>query len=95
MPELRFRLRWPDETEQSCYSPSTVIREHFKAGESYALPDFLVRSRVALHSASDRVRAKFGMPCSRALGQLADIERRALRFSGLPDPEVVVIGFHE
>jgi len=95
MPELQFRLRWPDETEQSCYSPSTVIREHFEAGESYELPDFVARSRAALHSASDRVRAKFGMPCSRALSQLADIEHRARRFSALPDAHVFVIGFHE
>jgi uncharacterized repeat protein (TIGR04042 family) len=95
MPELRFRLRWPDETEQSCYSPSTVIREHFKAGELYALPDFLARSRRALHSASDRVRAKFGMPCAHALGQLADIENRARHFADLPDAKVLVISFND
>jgi len=73
MPEMRFLLRWPDETEQTCYSPSTVIKEHFTAGESYSIADFLTRCRTALHLASDRVRAKFGMPCARALGQLADI----------------------
>ncbi len=95
MPELHFRLRWPDETEQNCYSPSTVIREHFRAGESYALGDFLARCRMALNLASDRVRAKFGMPCARALGQLADIEALALRFSALPDPHITVLSFHE
>ena len=95
MPEIRFDLRWPDETEQTCYSPSTVIKEHFAVGESYSLSDFLVRCRTALHLASERVRAKFGMPCARALGQLADIEHRALRFSALENARITILGFHE
>jgi uncharacterized repeat protein (TIGR04042 family) len=95
MPEMTFILRWPDATEQTCYSPSTVIKEHLKAGESYALADFLAQSRIALHMASDRVRAKFGMPCTRALGQLADIEQRATRFSAQPDAQIAILAFHD
>ena len=95
MPEIRFDLRWPDDTEQTCYSPSTVIKEHFTVGESYTLSDFLARCRTALHLASERVRAKFGLPCARALGQLADIEQRALRFSALPNAQITFLGFYE
>ena len=62
-----------------CYSPSLVIRDHLAAGRSYPLPDFLARIRTALQIASDRVQQKFGMPCTRAIGQLRAIENEAGR----------------
>jgi uncharacterized repeat protein (TIGR04042 family) len=65
MPELCFVLRWPDGTRETCYSPSTVVRDHFEPGTLYPLPDFLARSRAALTAASDRVKAIYGTPCSR------------------------------
>ena len=63
---------------ETCYSPSLVIKDYFREGESYPLADFLARSREALNIASDRVQAKYGHACSLALGQLARIEE-ALR----------------
>lgn len=80
MPEMHFRVRWPDESETRCYSPSLVIRDFFEPGKSYTLGDFLGRSRQALSIASERVRAKYGHPCSLALGQLGEIEQLAQRF---------------
>jgi uncharacterized repeat protein (TIGR04042 family) len=74
MPEMRFDIRWPDGKRESCYSPSLVIKEFFSPGQDYPVADFLARSREALGIASARVEAKFGFPCSRALGQLARIE---------------------
>ena len=82
MPELRFVIRWPDGTSEICYSPSTVVRDHFTAGALYAMPDFLTRSRTALTAASERVRQRYGYPCSLALGQLARIEAASVRFAG-------------
>ena len=95
MPEMRFHIRWPDGRAEACYSPSLVIRDYFVPGESYALADFLARSRTALQIASDRVAAKYGMPCSRALGQLARIEASALPFADSPQARVRVDGFDE
>lgn len=95
MPEMRFLIRWPDGVEVSCYSPSLVIKDYFVLGASYPLADFLQRSRTALHIASDRVEAKYGMPCSRALGQLDDIEVRARRFADTPAAIVTCIAFVE
>jgi len=95
MPEMRFSVRWPDGSEQLCYSPSLVIRDHFAPGRTYDLPDFLERSRTALTIASDRVRERYGFPCARALGQLADIEQRARRHAGDAHPTVTVTAFHE
>jgi uncharacterized repeat protein (TIGR04042 family) len=55
----------------------------------------LARSRTALGIASDRVRAKYGMPCSRALAQLARIETMANAFTGDPAARVAVDAFEE
>jgi uncharacterized repeat protein (TIGR04042 family) len=93
MPEMRFHLRWPDGSTSACYSPSLVIGEYFRPGSAYPLGDFLQRSRTALRQASERVRAKYGFSCSRALQQLEEIEQRAARFAGTADAEVAVIAF--
>lgn len=77
MPEVLFTVRLPDGAEKECYSPSTVVREHFQAGEEMPLAEFLTRSRTALAAASERVRAKFGFSCSSALDQLATIQEWA------------------
>jgi uncharacterized repeat protein (TIGR04042 family) len=82
MPEMRFVVRWPDGRQESCYSPSLVIRDFLREGESYPVPDFLQRSRQALQIASERVEAKYGRACSLALGQLARIEAKAAEFEG-------------
>lgn len=74
MPEMRFVIAWPDGRQETCYSPSLVIRDFFEEGQRYAIGDFLDRSRKALTIASDRVEAKYGYPCSLARGQLARIE---------------------
>lgn len=90
MPEMHFRVRWPDDSTSDCYSPSSVIRDYFQAGQRYALPDFVDRSRTALNLASDRVRAKYGYACSSAMDQLARIELIASSFSGEHQPSVLV-----
>ncbi|CAM3050226.1 MSMEG_0570 family nitrogen starvation response protein [Paracoccus nototheniae] len=89
MPEVRFTIRWPDGTEESCYSPSTAIRQHVSAGTAYPLPEFLDRARAGLNAASDRVAAKFGYACSSALDQLARIEARAA--TQPPDGQVICL----
>jgi uncharacterized repeat protein (TIGR04042 family) len=93
MPEMRFIVRWPDGRRESCYSPSLVIRDYFREGETYPLADFLSRSRQALGIASDRVKAKYGHACSLALGQLARIEAAADQFSQTPEAVVVCESF--
>ncbi len=90
MPEMLFRVRWPDAAETLCYSPSRAIAEHLQAGADYALDDFLGRCRAGLTAASERVRARYGVSCSRAAAQLADIERIGARFAGDPDARVAV-----
>ncbi len=92
MPEMWFHVRWPDGAREACYSPSTIVAQAFEAGRAYPLATFVEISRTALNAASDRVRARYGRPCSLALGQLARIEATAERQAAAagPDAQVVV-----
>jgi uncharacterized repeat protein (TIGR04042 family) len=95
MPEMRFDIRWPDDSESSCYSPSLVIKDFFKVGESYPVAEFMRRSREALTIASERVKQKYGMYCTSAIGQLAELESESQRFVTDPTAKVTVLGFRE
>jgi uncharacterized repeat protein (TIGR04042 family) len=95
MPEIRFQIRWSDGTQDSCYSPSLIVKEYFSPNTDYALADFVERSRTALNIASDRVKAKYGRPCGLALGQLQEIEEKSKQYAQIPDATVRVIGFIE
>jgi len=90
MPELYFDVRWPDGRTQRCYSPSTVIEDYFTPGSVYGVADFVARSREALHLASERVRARYGIACTAAEAQLAEIERVAAGFGATPWAAVTV-----
>jgi uncharacterized repeat protein (TIGR04042 family) len=89
MPAMHFNLRWPDARETRCYSPSLVIKDHFVAGARYPLPYFMREVRTALHTASERVREKFGFACSMAMDQLATIEAIAATFDDRAEVEVL------
>ena len=95
MPEINFKIQWPDGTQQSCYSPSLVVKEYFIPGTEYELNEFVEKSRTALNIASDRVKKAYGFPCSRALGQLKQIETKALKYKDLPEAKVLFIEFIE
>ncbi|WP_394790938.1 MSMEG_0570 family nitrogen starvation response protein [Rhodoferax sp.] len=93
MPVMHFHVRWPDQTETRCYSPSLVVQDYLEVGHSYPLADFLQRSREALSIASERVRAKYGFACSQAMDQLAEIEHLAAPFQTQADAQVLVTAF--
>ncbi|MBE7383018.1 MAG: MSMEG_0570 family nitrogen starvation response protein [Leptolyngbya sp. SIO1E4] len=95
MPEMRFQIQWPDGSQETCYSPSLVIKDYFAPGETYSLADFVARSRTALQIASDRVQAKYGFPCGRAMGQLQQIESASAQYQSLDEPTVRILQFME
>ena len=95
MPEIQFRIRWPNGTVETCYSPSLVVKDFFSPGESYPLADFLQRSRTAFGIASQRVEEKYGFPCSRAAEQLARIETAAKAFASIPTARIAIDAFEE
>lgn len=79
MPEMHFHIRWPDGRREACYSPSLVVKDFLAVGESYALDDFVEKTRTALTIASERVCEKYGFACTSAMAQLARIEAAAKR----------------
>jgi len=92
---MTYRLQWPDASVSECYSPSLVIRDYFAAGNAYELADFLRRIREATAIASERVRAKYGFPCSRALAQLQLIELQAQAFMERHEAHIVMLSFSQ
>lgn len=70
MPETRMAFRWPDGADAVCWSPSTIIRDHFKADEALPLDAFVAQAETALHAASERVRERYGSPCGIAAREL-------------------------
>ena len=95
MPEINYTIQWPDGSQQNCYSPSLVIKQYFNPGETYELAEFVAKSRTALNIASDRVKAAYGFPCGRALGQIQQIESKAVEYENLSEPKVLFIEFIE
>ena len=95
MPAMHYQLRWPDASVSTCYSPSLVIKDFFEPHTSYPLPDFMQRLREATQIASDRVEAKFGFACSRAMDNLATVEQLAQRFTDQPHARIEMLAFQE
>jgi uncharacterized repeat protein (TIGR04042 family) len=91
MPEVHFRVQWPDAQTAVYYSPSTTVHAHFKTGESYPVSEFLARSRAAMQQASERVRMKYGYYCSSAMDTLQQIEATAEAYEGQPDARVKIV----
>ena len=88
MPEMTFTVRWPDGSQQQCYSPSLVMHDFLEPDVDYPLGEFVSRSTEALTIASERVRAKFGFACTSAAAQIEDIEAAARK---MPDGHVRVL----
>ena len=83
MPVTLFTVRWPDGGVETCYSPSTIIKDYITIGRDYAISEFLELCRAGLHAASDRVKQHYGGGgCSQAMAQLAAIEMTAKRHAG-------------
>lgn len=93
MPEMYFRVRWPDGESEQCYSPSLVIIDHLTPGDAYPVSEFIARCETALNEASERVRQKYGFTCSSAMDQLGRIHEKAEKFAKTPEGEVLVEAF--
>ena len=91
MPEVLFKIKWPEGKIEDCYSPSTIIFDYLKEGESYNLKDFIERSSNALNLASERVLKKYGFRCTSAEAQLSKILANAQTFT--PDQNVDCLSF--
>ena len=89
MPEVHFRIEWPDGEVTRCYSPSTIVREYFRPGVTLTIAELVETSTRALGAASDRVEAKYGFACTSASSELRDIQLRAGNFG--PEERVTIV----
>ncbi len=80
MPETTFAVRWPDGAQQTYWSPSLVVHELLEPGASYEVGELVRRTVAAMDEASDRVRARFGFPCTRAGATRAQVREHAARY---------------
>lgn len=93
MPEMRFQVRLPDGREESCYSPSLIIKELMSEGTIYPVFEFMARARAALTIGAERVRVKYGFYCSAAHDQLGQLEQLTRHLD--PDAPIEVLAFQE
>ena len=90
MPEVRFELEWPDGQSSTLYSPSTVILQYLKAGDSFRVSEFESLGVKALRAASERVRARYGFACTRTDEEESQLREWISRYSS--DDTVRVTG---
>jgi uncharacterized repeat protein (TIGR04042 family) len=81
VPEVLFDVRWPDGSRQTFYSPSLIVEEHFRAGGTYPVAEFVDTSRTCMRIADQRVRQKYGFGCAQSVATMAGIERAAARYA--------------
>ena len=89
MPEVLLTMQWPDGSRSSLYSPSTVIHEHFKAGERLTVAEVKRRGSVALQQASERVRARYGFACTRTQEEESRLCGKAAEYDDGESVEVI------
>ena len=87
------KIQWPDGQQETCYSPSLVVKKYFESGAAYTIAECVEKSRESLTIASDRVQAQFGFPCSRALHQIQKIETAAKAYAARPECTVTFLQF--
>ncbi len=95
MPEVRFRVRWPDQRQTLCYSPSSTIRDALRLNHPYGVGEFVECCTAALEHASARVAQKYGMGCGQALAQIGAIRSSAQAFIDDPDARIIVETFED
>ncbi|MFD1144598.1 MSMEG_0570 family nitrogen starvation response protein [Larkinella insperata] len=74
MPEVHVTIEWPDQQRDTIYSPSTVLLQYLKPGDSFSIRDFEERISKALQVASQRVYERYGFECTSAMGELARLK---------------------
>ena len=69
MPITYVHIEWPDHKTDKVYSPSSVIKEYFIAGENLSVKSFMDTCTKGLLKANERVFQKFGFACTSALSE--------------------------
>jgi uncharacterized repeat protein (TIGR04042 family) len=82
VPEVLLTLEWPDGRTSELYSPSTVILDYLKPGQSLTVSELTSQGLIALELASERVRARYGFACTRADEERLRLQQSADHYNG-------------
>jgi uncharacterized repeat protein (TIGR04042 family) len=93
MPALNFELEWPDGEVMTCYSPSSMVQDIFREGESMTIVELAEACQRAFDGASRRVEERFGMPCAAAIRQKKFILSRLKRYA--PNERVKILSMRQ
>jgi uncharacterized repeat protein (TIGR04042 family) len=80
MPEVLLELHWPDGEASRFYSPSTIVYEFLKPGETLTIAQLEQKGLAALREASERVRARYGFACTRTDEEASKLIKRLARY---------------
>lgn len=81
MPEVMLQLCWPDGEASQFYSPSTVVYQFLKPGETLTVAELEQRGLSALLEASERVRARYGFACTRTDEEAVKLQKRLAMYA--------------
>jgi uncharacterized repeat protein (TIGR04042 family) len=88
MPEVLLELHWPDGEASRFYSPSTIVYEFLKPGQTLTIAELEQRGLAALREASERVRARYGFACTRTDEEASKLQQRLARYGRTDRVEV-------
>jgi uncharacterized repeat protein (TIGR04042 family) len=88
MPEVMLELHWPDGEASHFYSPSTVVYEFLKPGETLSIAELEQKGLAALREASERVRARYGFACTRTDEEAGKLQKRLAMYGRTDTVEV-------
>jgi uncharacterized repeat protein (TIGR04042 family) len=88
MPEVILEFRWPDGEASSFYSPSTVVYEFLKPGDTLSIAELEQKGLAALSEASERVRARYGFACTRTDEEALKLRKRISLYNSTETVEV-------
>lgn len=88
MPEVMLRLHWPDGDASNFYSPSTIVYEFIKPGDTLTIAELEHKGLLALKEASERVRARYGFACTRTDEEAVKLQKRLAMYGRADTVEV-------
>jgi uncharacterized repeat protein (TIGR04042 family) len=88
MPEVMLQLCWPDGEASNFYSPSTIVYEFIKPGDTLTIAELERKGLTALKEASERVRARYGFACTRTDEEAVKLRKRLAMYGRADRVEV-------
>lgn len=91
MPVTHLHIKWPDDTPEKIYSPSSIIGDYFEPGEQLPVSDFDQRISEALQAAARRVQQVYGFECTAARSELRKIKQEVEKYRRQSDTNQIEI----